>query len=147
MEIVRTLNCTGPAHSKSKVEGNASVADVSLSAACDGVEQSPDVQTVYTVSKNAPAELDVTRSEATELTSSAFEKECNETVDLAAYKTDVDHFESEDFTISKTILESYSAGKIVAHLRQMAQVMTRLCVVNMGHTARNKRSIQAHAYN
>lgn len=61
--MVQVPKSTGAAYSKSVVDLKASVVDVSVSGASDGVEQHPNVETVDAVSKDALTEPEVTLTE------------------------------------------------------------------------------------
>lgn len=75
-------------HSKSHVGVHAVVLDVSVSKACDTIEQHSDVEMVHGVVYNTPAELVVTLSKDTQQFDAVLGVHCVETVALNAFNPD-----------------------------------------------------------
>lgn len=90
--------------------------DVSVRGASNGVEQHPDVEMVGAVPKRAPHEPDVTFPEGAQSSASILEKDCVETVDLAATNADGNDANAEAGMIKKFCHDSYTAVEIVTQV-------------------------------
>lgn len=92
---VQVQNFADAAPSNNRADVDTAVANVSVSGAFHNVEQLPDVESVHTVPKSATVEPDDTWTDGTQLSMSALEEYCAETVEPPASNADVDNAKGE----------------------------------------------------
>lgn len=120
--MVQVPSSTSASCSRSHVSLYAFVAEVSVSATSNGVDQYPDVDVVVAIPKHAPSEPDITWTEGPDSSASVLDEDSVETVDMAAYNADIDNAKGEYIKTQKFSCDSYIIVEIVAQLLQITEV-------------------------
>lgn len=131
--------------SKRQADVDASIANVSMSGAIDGVVQLPDVKVVPAVT-NALAGPEVTLTYGTLSPASAHEVNCDGNVGLAACSADVANSPVAAVIHRKYFCDRCIPVKIVAQPGQMTEVLYPLPAVSLDNTDGIHSSTYVHGY-